>query len=255
MNNWREEAAKFYDLSPTTPDDIGFYRSRVPVGGAETLELGCGTGRVSVSLALKSSRFLGIDSSPAMADRCRRRLEEAGLDPTISVVEIADIASLSGENSFDFIVAPFRVMQNLETDEQVQGLLTSIRRNLKPDGRAILNVFNPSAVPDEMVATASQSAESLSWEVETETGRVMCYVRIRDAQLEPLIMYPDLIYRRVVDEEVVEEVILSIAMRCYYPNEFRKLIEEAGFSILESWGGYAGEPYGEGPELVVEFAA
>ena len=42
-------------------------------------------------------------------------------------------------------------------------------------------------------------------------------------------------------------------MRCYYPDEFEQLINGHGFEIVQRWGGYAGEIYGEGPELVIEF--
>ena len=44
-----------------------------------------------------------------------------------------------------------------------------------------------------------------------------------------------------------------IAMRCYYPDEFIQLIDGYGFQVIGKWGGYAGEPYGEGGELVVAF--
>ena len=49
-------------------------------------------------------------------------------------------------------------------------------------------------------------------------------------------------------------MVLPIPMRCFYPDEFLDLIRSAGFTIAGSWGGYTGEPYGEGKELVVEFA-
>ena len=42
----RAEAAKYYDVSPTIPDDIAFYQARLPSSDAAILELGCGTGRV-----------------------------------------------------------------------------------------------------------------------------------------------------------------------------------------------------------------
>lgn len=41
-------------------------------------------------------------------------------------------------------------------------------------------------------------------------------------------------------------------MRCYYPNEFKQLITNMGFTITGSWGGYNNEEYGVGPELVIE---
>ena len=53
---------------------------------------------------------------------------------------------------------------------------------------------------------------------------------------------------------MLEEVVLPIPMRCFYPDEFLDLIRSASFTITGSWGGYAGEPYGQGKELVVEFA-
>ncbi len=65
--------------------------------------------------------------------------------------------------------------------------------------------------------------------------------------------YPELIYRFYQGEQLVEETVLSIAMRCYYPEEFLALIECHGFRITGKWGGYAGEVYGEGGELVAAF--
>ena len=39
----RAEAAQYYDVSPTIPDDIAFYQARLPSSDAAVLELGCGT--------------------------------------------------------------------------------------------------------------------------------------------------------------------------------------------------------------------
>jgi hypothetical protein len=41
-------------------------------------------------------------------------------------------------------------------------------------------------------------------------------------------------------------------MRCHYPDEFEALIRDHGFTVTNRWGGYRGETYGDGPELVVE---
>jgi hypothetical protein len=65
--------------------------------------------------------------------------------------------------------------------------------------------------------------------------------------------YPELIYRRYVGQTLVDQVLLKIAMRCYYPEEFVQLIARHRFRVLRCWGGYNGEQYGLGPELVVEF--
>ena len=61
------------------------------------------------------------------------------------------------------------------------------------------------------------------------------------------------IYRQYQGELLKDETVLKLVMRCYYPDSFEKLITTHGFSIIDLWGGYAGEVYGEGPELVIQF--
>ncbi len=70
-----------------------------------------------------------------------------------------------------------------------------------------------------------------------------------------LVLYPELVYRRYRGATLVDEAILGIAMRCYYPDELEQLILRHGFEIIRRWGGYAGERYGAGPELVLQFHA
>ena len=56
-----------------------------------------------------------------------------------------------------------------------------------------------------------------------------------------------------IGDVLQDELVWPIAMRCYYPDQLLQLLEAVGFQGTGRWGGYEGEPYGEGPELVVEF--
>jgi hypothetical protein len=96
--------------------------------------------------------------------------------------------------------------------------------------------------------------EEMAWEIQTGEGRVARYDVRRRIDPDRLILYPDLVYRRFVEEALVEEVVASIPMRCHYPDEFLSRIESEGFLITATWGGCAGEEYGVGGELVVEFS-
>ena len=183
----------------------------------------------------------------------REKVASAGLSDRIHL-EVGDISSFQLPQRFDFIIAPFRVLQNLEFDSQVEGLFQCISTHLEPSGRCILNTFNPNRDPDAMRATWVSGEEALAWEVRTPDGRVACYDKRSRIDPERLVLYPELVYHRFRGDEVVEEAVLRIAMRCYYPEELTSLIESHGFRVLEKWGGYAGEEYGEGNELLVEFA-
>jgi hypothetical protein len=53
----------------------------------------------------------------------------------------------------------------------------------------------------------------------------------------------------------MEDAVLKIPRRCYTPEAFEQVILGHGFHIVQRWGGYSRERYGEGPELVIQFGA
>ncbi|MCX7011935.1 MAG: class I SAM-dependent methyltransferase [Candidatus Sumerlaeota bacterium] len=250
----RAEAARYYDCNPDCVDDIAFYRERIPGQAANVLELGCGTGRVLLPLTGVCGSIHGVDISEAMLALCREKLARAAIPPSKARVEAGDITRLDLGRTFDLITAPYRVFQNLETDAEVDGFFSVVRKHLAPGGTCILNVFKPKSDRKGLRDRWSDGSEYFSWEQPIEGGRVACYGR--NARIHPtrMILYPELIYRAYQGDALVDEATLKIVMRCYYPEEFERLILDHGFRIIQRWGGYAGEPYGEGPELVIQFS-
>lgn len=249
----RRAAAQYYDSNPGIPSDIPFYRDLISSPDVSILELGCGTGRVTLPLASYCRFIQGIDKSAAMLSIGRRKLHAAGIPPSKARMKKGDIADFNLGRKFELIIAPFRVFQNLETDAEVDGLFRCIRRHLAPGGTCVLNVFRPLLDPEDLRKKWSVAAEELSWEIPIEGGRLACFDRRGHIDADRLILYPELIYRKYEVQSMVEENILKIAMRCYYPDDFADLILRHGFEILSRWGGYAGEVYGQGPELVIRF--
>lgn len=250
----RENAARYYDLSPENPDDVPFYQQRLPSPQARVLELGCGTGRVLIPLAEKCRYILGVDVSEAMLTLCRRKLAERRLLSSSAEVRQGDITDIELGEAFDLITAPFRVFQTLETDREVSGYFRTVRDHLSAGGSAILTVFRPSLDADRMRREWVTDHERFRWEVPFEGGRVTLHDRRAGMDREKLVLYPELVYRRYEEDKLIDEAVLKISMRCYYPEELLSLIADQGFFIVNRWGGYAGEAYGEGPELIVEFA-
>jgi SAM-dependent methyltransferase len=252
-NDIRAQAAKYYDLCPDMPADVPFYRSLIPSPEARVFELGCGTGRVLVPLAGVCGYIHGLDLSEAMIEVCLKKLEAAGVPATRAQAEVKDITRFALNQTFDLIIAPYRVLQNLEADAAVKGLFRCIRQHLEPGGSCILNVFRPKRDPEAMRREWCSDKEKLSWETAVDGGRVTCHERWIRMDPDKMVLYPELIYRRYQDGALVDEAVLKIAMRCYYPEQFEQLIVDQGFRVLRRWGGYEGELYGQGPELVVQF--
>src|SRR5881397_577502 len=109
----RATTAAYYDLAPDFPPDVPFYLQQVPAAACSVLELGCGTGRVTVPLAIHARFLYGVDLSPAMIARCQLHLRRAGISPARAVAVVGDITQLRLQARFDLIIAPYRVFQNL----------------------------------------------------------------------------------------------------------------------------------------------
>ena len=256
--DYRQEAAAYYDRFSRPPsDDVDFYRARV-TSETTVLELGCGTGRVLVPLVESCGFILGLDHSPAMLTLCRRRLAENGIGSDRAQVETADITNFehTGQTrKFDLIIAPFRVMQNLETDKEITALMRCIKQHLAREGEAILNTFNPVGGPDEVKAFwNSRNGRKPTWSKmdgdDTVTMTEVC-TSYRDT---PLTVFPEITYRRYAEDgREVGQAVLNIAMRVWYPDDLLNLISSHGFTISSKFGGYHRERWQEGSELVVAF--
>lgn len=248
----RERAAEYYDLNPDIPRDTPFYMARIAAPNVRVLEIGCGTGRILVPLAASCGYIHGIDKSEAMLRICRRKLAHNNVPADRAHVQVGDITDFDLACTFDMVIAPYRVLQNLETDCEVDGLFTCMRRHLAPDGTCILNVFHPNRSREAMKTDWCRTEEVLAWQVRRDSRQFTCHDRRPRCDPEKMILYPELVYRTHEGGQLIDEVVLPIAMRCYYPDEFEALIRHHGFAVRNRWGGYRGEMYGEGPELVIE---
>ena len=219
LSDARAQAAKYYDACPVFPNDIPFYQGRIPSPRARVLELGCGTGRVLLSLLNHCSYIHGIDCSEAMLALCRNKLIEHAVPPSKVRVDLGDITRLSMPMQFDFVIAPFRVLQTLETDEEVDGLFGSVRRHLTPGGSCILNAFNPDYDPESLLRDWVSHEEFLDWEAPHQGGWLTCHIRRPRMDPEKFVLYPELIYRWYEQDVLKETLVHPLAMRCYYPEQ------------------------------------
>jgi len=248
-----EATAKYYDLQTMRFDDVPFYLEQLPSPEARVLELGCGTGRVLISLAAQCRRIVGVDMSETMLAQCQEKLQAAGLAENKARVLLGDIADLNLGETFDYIIAPFRVMQLLITDAALDGLFRTIDRHLAPGGTCILNAYRPFLPHERMVKEWASDKEILDYATQVDGGRITRHHACRRIQADPLVTFPEFIFRRYEGDRLVEETVEPLSMRCFYAEEFTALIEGHDFRITQCWGGYFGETYGEGPELVVAF--
>lgn len=112
---------------------------RLRAGGA-ALDVGCGSGRAALAIAraFHQARVFGYDSHPGSIERARHNARAAGLDGRVRF-EVTDCTRLP-QAEFDFI-STFDVVHD---SVDPVGLMTSIRKALRPRGSYLLLEMNAS---------------------------------------------------------------------------------------------------------------
>lgn len=131
---------QFYDTAVTDwPGEIDFYRMlavEVKERGGAILEVGCGTGRVTLRLAQVGVPIVGLDFSPGMLAVARRKSQ--GLS-NIRWIE-GDMRALDLGERFDLILIPGHSFQFMLTPADQAACLTGLRQHLAPDGKLVLHL-------------------------------------------------------------------------------------------------------------------
>ncbi len=185
---------------------------------------------------------------------CSRKLGEAGIDRERAGTSLGDIADFDLGRRFDLILAPYRVFQNLVSDARIEGMFRRVRDHLTASGTFILDAFNPNRDRESLRREWCDDAERCCWEVRREDRTIRCHERRSRIDEEPLVLHPVLIYRAYRRGKLERQVEFTFPMRCHYPSELVERVERHGFRVVNRWGGYADEPYGSGPELLLQIA-
>jgi SAM-dependent methyltransferase len=107
------------------------------------LELGCGTGRVALSLAAAGFEVTAVDNSAALASALRSRARAEGLE--VETV-VADARALSLGRSFSLIAAPMQLVQLMGGAAGRQRLLRTGAEHLAPGGAFALALLADDAL-------------------------------------------------------------------------------------------------------------
>jgi SAM-dependent methyltransferase len=115
--------------------------------GADVADVGCGSGRglITLAQAYPQGRYVGYDAVQVNVDRARQSAAAAGVDHRVRF-ELADAAAGLPE-TYD-VVFTFDVVHD---SADPLGLLTAIRRALRPDGRYVCLDINASDRLEENV--------------------------------------------------------------------------------------------------------
>ncbi len=257
--NLYEATADYYDFDTDCVAafenfrDIPFFLDQARLARGPVLEIGCGTGRVTIPVAAAGFEIHGIDLSDAMLKRCREKL--ARLDPAIRSrisIEKQDMRDFRVDRRFDLVIVPFNTFQGLLTEADALSCLSSIESHLTTTGRLILTLSSPEHLAG--AAIHHVTGEETLWETDdssTAEEKLSARIANRVVDWDGGIQYFELRIYRTLGEGPTTRVSDSFALRYYTESRIRSLLASCGFEILEAYGDYAGSPIGEGHDFVL----
>jgi demethylmenaquinone methyltransferase/2-methoxy-6-polyprenyl-1,4-benzoquinol methylase len=101
--------------------------------GQRVLDLGCGTGALTLRAAQRGADVKGIDVNPQMLEIAQRRANEAHLAHNVKVCEMG-VAELGSEGSESYDVVMSGLCFSELTEDELTHALKQARRILKPGG-------------------------------------------------------------------------------------------------------------------------
>lgn len=238
-----DEYAPFYDWENARTvgrRDIPFWRQVARGVRGRILELGCGTGRVSIPLARAGVKLVGVDRSPAMLSRAARRARRLHSKTTRSRRNLrlvrADIRALPFEDaSFGAVLAPYGILQSLVRDRDLSATLDAVARVLRPGG-----LFGLDLVPD--VPNWKEYSNKIGLRGKAEGNRHLTLVEsVRQDREKRLTIFNQAYVERRGDS--VKTYSFDLTFRTLPIRTMTRRLERAGFEVDLVLGDYQGGPW------------
>ena len=235
-----DDYAPFYDWeNAQTLDrrDVRFWQRMAAQAGGRVLELGCGTGRVTIPVARAGADVVGVDRSAEMLGHARKRARRSRLKGHVSWLR-GDIRLLPFRKSarFDLVMAPYGILQSLVRESDLKATLAAVGRVLAPGG-----IFGVDLVPDLPVWKEYRDQVRFRGSRRGGKSRVTLVESVRQDRARKLTIF---------DQEYVEQRgrermshKFSLVFRTLTVPQMVRRLERAGFRVRAVLGDYRGKPW------------
>ena len=245
--------AEYYDESPlvkSRDQDAAFYRDAARDYGDPILELGCGTGRITMALAEAGKRITGLDLSERMLERAVKKRASLIVEARERVHLVqGDMTHFDLGEKFRLILIPFRPFQHLLDVRQQMDCLGCVRKHLARGGRLIFDVFQTDA---ERIHDPVHMRESPVTEYRTADGRqVRISERIAAFHRAEQINDVEMIFSVVHPNGKKERLVFAWPLRYFFRYEVEHLLARCGFNVTAQYGNFDRTPISDdSPEMI-----
>ncbi len=242
MTDWFDDPGFWQRVYPLMFSQAGYDRAfdeveqvleLTGVEAGRALDLCCGPGRHSIPLAKRGFDVTGVDLSPFLLERAQERSVSAKVQ--IDWVH-QDMREFSAPDGFDLVVNLYTSFGYFALQSDDLKVLRNMADSLREGGCVVLDVTGKEALAERLPLDRQPT-------VEVDGSMLIERVNVVDdwsrAQVEWLLLRDDTVQRFHFEHTL------------YSGRELRELMNWAGLSDVQLYGGMDGRPYGPGAERLV----
>lgn len=219
------------------------------------LEVGCGTGRLTLPLAqlggAEGFAVVGLEPAARMLEHAAARAAAAP-ERTRAALRFVqgDIRDCAFAEPFDLILMPYGAAHHLATIADQLAAWRNVHRLLTPGGLFVVDLCAPNfaQLAAARGGTTPREEDLVTAGADGQLLRRTVAVSYDAAEQEAVMDY-----RYAVRDAAGNErrYASPFAMHVYYPRELALLFATTGFHLERQLGSYAGEPFGgDSPQLI-----
>ncbi len=219
-------------------DDLPFYMEFVAGANTGVLEIGAGSGRLTLPMARSGARVVAVDISTSMLSLLSARLrdEPPAVQDRVSVVQ-ADACELDVGETFDLVIVPYYTFNYFLTDADQKRALERIRAHTSDSGHVLLDIYTPwrrleycppDPIPRDDVIEPGSGNRFRSWNI---------FSLDKDRQAD----FQKKRFEITTPDGSVTNGEFTIQRRYTLPDQLEKLFVDNGFAIEGVYGGYRRE--------------
>ena len=254
-----EGFAHLYDkLQSDVPYDdyVDYYLKALEKFGGEKglcLDLGCGTGNITLRLSQKGFDMIGVDSSLDMLDVAREKAERSGAN---ILFLNQDMRSFELYGTVGAVFSSLDCMNYVTDSDDLKKVFELVNNYLDPGGIFVFDMnseYKLAHILGDNTYVSSDEDIFYSWEISFDEESRICTFYLTffekyedlcetyDEERRENVYYTKVLYERF--DEVHEE-------RAYSVDEIKKLLEDAGLEFLGAYDDLSFEPWKDDSERI-----
>jgi SAM-dependent methyltransferase len=226
-----------YDQQEMLQQDVPFFLAHLTRRRQKVLELAVGTARAAIPIAQAGHRVVGIDYAKEMLERGREKRDVVGLDERDLKLIHQDALKLDLGESFDWICIFFNTLLNFTTVDELDALLSGVKKHLAPRGRFWIDIFNPDM--HRLAQERSEHIEPGVFYVPALDRTVQRDTEITRDSVQQ-VQHVTYHYRWFDHEGTEHHEKLSFDLTYIFPRELQLILERNGLAIERIYGNYDG---------------